>query len=133
MTSLSSLPCDGVVVPLGPARADLMGVRAGDRNLVTVTLHRGDDPVDLTGITVTAQARKEATDQGPPALEAEVTITDAEAGEFELRWPGEDVRTMLAGAAYWLGVWDLQLDPGGEPPYTVLEGAFEAVQDVTRP
>lgn len=121
-----------VTVPFGPAVVDLTGVRAGDQNLMAVTLTTGGDPLDLTGATVTAQARKVVTDLGPPALSATVVVTDAAAGQCSVRWPGEDVRTLLGTAANWTGVWDLQYVVGSGEPVTVCGGKFTAEQDVTR-
>lgn len=119
---------------LGPAKVDLAGIRAGDRNEFTMTLHRGADPLDLTGVTLNAQARKKAADPDPPAITAVIEVTDATAGELAIRWPGVAVGVALAGAETWAGVWDLQASTGdGEEPLTLVAGAFGAVMDVTRP
>lgn len=120
-----------VVVPLGPACVDLTGVRAGDRNLITATITSKGAPVDLTGYTVTAQARAKATDQAA-ALTAAITVVNATQGQIEIRWPGAAVATLLAGKATWKGVWDLQLT-SADGPLTVAAGNFGAVMDVTRP
>ena len=87
-----------VTVPLGPAVVNLTGVRAGDANLVAVTVTSKDAPVDLSGLTLAAQARKKLTD-ADPAVTALITVTDAAAGEFTISWPGEAVRTSLADKA----------------------------------
>lgn len=120
-------------VNLAPPAADITGVRAGDRNLMTVTVKAGGVAVNLTGYTVTAQARKAVTDYTTEVLDAVVTIIDAAAGLCSVRWPGEAVRTMLAGAATWVGVWDMQIKQTGSDPITVAAGTFKAEQDVTRP
>lgn len=120
-----------VTVPLGPAQVNLTGIRAGDRNLLTCTIRDKDLPVDLTGMVVSAQARKRSTDTGT-ALTANVTVTDAVAGEVEIRWPGDDVRTLLDGKPTWSGVWDLQMQSPPADPVTVCEGTFDAEMDVTR-
>lgn len=119
-----------VVVPLGPACVDLEGVRAGDRNLMTATLTSKGAPVNLTGYTVTAQARKKSTDSA--ALDAVVTIVNALTGDISIRWPGDDVTALLAGKATWNGVWDLQIEQVGSDPLTVAAGNFHAYMDVTR-
>ena len=121
-----------MTIPLGPAVANLTGIRAGDRNLITATIISKGEPVNLTGLTPSAQARKKATD-AEPAITAVIEVLDAAAGKISIRWPGDAVTAMLAGGARWDGVWDLQLDPGGEDPMTVVAGTFGAVMDVTRP
>jgi hypothetical protein len=50
-----------VTVPLGPACANITGVRAGDRNQFTVTVTNQGQPIDLTGQTVTAPAAASMT------------------------------------------------------------------------
>jgi hypothetical protein len=121
-----------VVVPFGPACVNLTGVRANDRNLMTGTITAKGTPVDLTGFTLTSHAKKKRTDE-IPAIVAEITVTDAAAGSFSLRWPGDQVMTTLAGKASWDGEWDLQMDDSLSDPVTVVEGKFNAVMDVTRP
>jgi len=121
-----------VTVPLGPACVNITGIRAGDRNEMTFTVMSKGAPVDLTGMTVTAQARKKATDPDPAALEAVVDITDPVNGTGTLRWPGDDVRTLLGSSAKWTGVWDLQVGDGVSDPTTIAAGSFDAVSDVTR-
>jgi hypothetical protein len=120
------------LVTLGPAKLDLAGIRAGDRNVIQLTITQAGAPFDLGEITVTAQARKTATAPDPPALVGEVTILSAPQGILNLRWDGEDVRDLLAGAASWAGVWDLQTLPVGGHPSTLVAGSFKAVMDVTR-
>lgn len=121
-----------VAVPLAPVVVDLLGVRAGDRNQIDVTLTSKGTPMNLSGLTVTAQARKKSTDPDP-AITAVCTVTQASQGKLNLYWPGEDVRALLAGAATWKGVWDLQVDNGEvDGAATVAAGKWEAEQDVTR-
>ena len=120
-----------VVVPFGPACVNLTGVRAGGRNLMSATITAKGTPVDLTGFTLSAQARKKSTDP-TVALQAEITVVDAVAGEVTIRWPGEDVTLLLAGKASWDGVWDMQMDDTLSDPVTIVEGKFNAVMDVTR-
>lgn len=119
-----------VVLPLGPAVLDLSGVRAGDRNSFTLTLTSAGEPVDLSGVTVQAQARP--TPLAPDVITAEVSVVDAAAGTVLVRWPGDEVREMLGTKATWAGVWDLQVQTEGEDPVTVVAGNFAAVMDVTR-
>lgn len=120
------------VVPLGPACVDLTGIRAGDRNEFTLTLHTNGTPLNLTGMTVTASARKTATDPDPAAITAVVVVTDAAAGKATIRWPGDEVRTALAGLLTWKGVWDLQVGSAGGDPQTLVAGKMTAEMDVTR-
>lgn len=120
-----------VAIDLTPAVVDIVGVRAGDRNLFLVNIRTSGQPLDLTGYTVTAQARIDAEDG--VGLTAVCTITDAAAGKVSVRWPGADVRTWLGDSEVLKGVWDLQLDDGsGADPWTVIKGSFAAEWDVTR-
>jgi hypothetical protein len=119
-------------VSLAPAALDLSGVRAGDRNAITLTLTVDGQPLDLTGFTLAAQARTKITD-ADVALAAEVEVTDALAGVVALSWPGEDVRTLLGTSASWSGVWDLEVRSVGVEPLTVVAGKIKAEADVTRP
>jgi hypothetical protein len=119
-------------VSLGPAALDLTGVRAGDRNQIQLTLTVDGTPFDLTDAEVTAEARSKATDEGPAAITAEVSIVDPAAGVVSIAWPGEAVRTALNGSAKWSGVWDLQVASAGTDPLTVVAGKLSAEQDVTK-
>lgn len=122
-----------VTVPFGPACVNITGLRAGDANEMTFTLTSGGVPIDLTGLTLDAQARKTAQAPDPPAMTAVIEITDAALGKGVIRWPGAEVSSALAGAGSWSGVWDLQIGDGTGDPVTVVEGTIGAVSDVTRP
>jgi hypothetical protein len=77
--------------------------------------------------------RAKATDEDPAMTEAVIQVVDAAGGHLLLAWPGDGIRTMLAGKATFKGVWDLQLAPAGEgDPQTILAGTFQADMDVTR-
>lgn len=119
-------------LPLGPALVNITGLRAGDRNAFALTVTTDGAPLDLTGLDVTCQARERATDPDPPAITAVVEVLDAPAGELLVRFPGEEVRAALGGAATWLGVWDLQVASGEDDPVTLVAGTASATQDVTR-
>lgn len=121
-----------VTVPLGPAAVNITGVWAGDKNEFTVVLTQDGVPMDLTGVTPTAQAR--STQEDTEALDAVCTLVDPLAGSLTVRWPGEAVRTWMGGVAQKKGVWDLQLASAtpGEDPVTVAAGQFTANLDVTR-
>jgi len=115
-----------VVVDLTPVAVDLYGIRAGDGNAIPFYLHVGVDPVDLTGLTITSQARRSVTDSS--ALSATVELDpDPTTGKFVLSWDGEAVRELLAGKPSWSGVWDLQVGLD-----TLAAGRFTAAMDVTR-
>ena len=121
-----------VELPLGPACVNLTGVRANDRNSAAMHLHDGPTPTDLTGLTLTAQARAVASDQGSPVLTADVTVVNAANGDIVVSWPGADVATLLANGAgpvlkSWKGVWDIQADNGVDDPQTLIEGKIAAV------
>lgn len=118
-------------IDVGPAKLDLLRIRAGDRNLFNIKLTSNDQPVDLTGLTIEAQAR--VTPVTPEiALTAVITVVDAPQGELEMRWPGDDVQVLLNGANNWSGVWDLQIGDGSEDPQTLVAGVFTVEPDVTR-
>jgi hypothetical protein len=118
------------VIDVGPAKMDLLRIRAGDRNLFNVKLSDSGGPVNLTDSTIEAQARLTAIDPDI-AVSAVIAVIDATGGQFEMRWPGEDVRTALAGAEKWEGVWDLQVYDTGEEPQTLVAGVFTIEADVT--
>ena len=61
-----------------------------------------------------------------------VVLAPPTAGKVTIRWPGDDVRTLLAGKKTWTGVWDLQLSSPPGDPTTVAAGSFGAEMDVTR-
>jgi len=120
-----------VAINLAPAEVDIAGVRAGDRNLIQLTLRQGGQPINLTGYTITAQARTTAADTAH--LDAVVTVTDGPSGQCQLRWPGADVETWIGTGTSQKGVWDMQLDDGsGSDPWTVIAGTFAAELDITR-
>lgn len=116
------------VVEFGPAPLDLNGIYAGDSNPLEVTLTVGDDPVDLTGATVTAQARKTKLDT-EIALTALIVVTDDVGGVCIISWDGDEIRDLLIDCDKdtWQGVWDFQVDD-----QTLLGGKFKAQMDVTR-
>jgi hypothetical protein len=119
-----------VEINLAPAEVDIFGVRAGDRNLIQVTVRQGGHPVNLAGYTVTAQAR--TTSDQVDHLDAVCRVTSETAGQVDVRWPGDAVRTWIGEATAQKGVWDLQLDDGSGDPWTVMAGSFAAEWDVTR-
>ncbi len=124
-------PVPVTAIDLTPPRLDISGVRAGDRNQVQMTLSSDGTPVNLTGLTLSAQARLTPVDA--VALSAVITVTDAPNGVFLLRWDGDEVRTMLDGATTWSGVWDLQLgDETDDTAQTILAGTFKIDMDVTK-
>lgn len=120
-----------VALPMGPACVNITGIRGGDRNLITGTVTSKGEPVDLTGMTLAAQARKQATD-ATAALTAVIEITDPLEGAFTMRWPGAAVTTLLNGKKNWTGVWDLQVTEPDFDPLTIAAGTFAAEMDVTR-
>lgn len=115
---------------LDPASLDISGIRAGDKNLIEMTLTQNGEPLDLTGMTIEAQARRMAND--PDALTAVIEVLDAAAGKLSMRWPGEDVRTMIGEDVSWSGFWDLQTSTDGNDPVTIVAGKFSATMDITR-
>lgn len=116
---------------LAPVNLDIQGVRAGDANTRRFTLTADGIPWDLTGATITAQARLHAND-ATPALTAVIDVDNPTGGSFLLSWPGDAVTATLAGELTWAGVWDLQIDTGAAFPTTILAGRLVAQMDVTR-
>lgn len=119
-----------VAVPLGPAPVDITGVRAGDLNEFQLTLLSGGKPVDLTGQTLAASAKRAKTDTS--SLDAVITVVDADAGVVLVRWPGSAVRTWLGTEETVTGVWDLEAKEGSNDPLTWVAGIFSAELDVTQ-
>ena len=120
-----------VVVEFAPACVDISGIRAGDLNRMQITLTLNGVPYDLTDAEVTSQARLKKSEA--TGIDAVIDIVDPVNGVITLRWPGDDVRELLAGAETWKGVWDLQVLNDGDPdPVTVIVGKFSAELDVTR-
>lgn len=118
------------VVNLAPACVEITGVRAGDRNLIAVTVNDHGVPVNLTGMVPLSQVRKTPVDT-LVAISADVQFVDAAAGKITIRWDGEDVRDLLAGAKRWKGFWDLQFKASGEDPVTYASGPWSAEADVS--
>lgn len=117
---------------MGPGAVDLLGVRAGDRNIVTVELTTDGAPWDLTGAALLAQARKSNSD-ADPALVATITPVDPAQGRFTLEWDGEEVRTLLGADTTWDGVWDLQVTEATQTlAETVAAGKLTCELDVSR-
>lgn len=117
-------------VSFNPATVNIAGVRAGDRNLFTMTIKENGSAVNLNGMDVQAQVRAKATDVNP-SLEAEIVIVNEATGQISIQFPGDEVTALLAGSPTWAGVWDLQLiAPNGVT--TICQGNFAAVLDITR-
>lgn len=88
-------------------------------------------PIDTSGWVLSAQARETAAAPAV-ALTAICTAVDAAIGQWRVKWDGEAVRTLLAGAESWRGVWDLQaVTPGGDTR-TLVRGSLTIELDVTR-
>ena len=115
----------------GPSTLDWT-IYAGDANVAHFNFKQAGQPWNLTGAQVVAQARGTSLDSAV-ALTASVTAVDAATGQYDIAWDGELVRTLLATADKWSGVWDLQvLEAGADLPTTMLRGKLSAVMDVTR-
>lgn len=116
----------------GPIKLD-WSVYAGDANRELFAVSTSDGaPVNLSGVTLQAQARATAPDT-LVAADAVVTPKDLALGQFYVQWDGAQLRALLAGKGQWSGVWDLQMDsgsPGGVE--TLLAGLFTVTHDVTR-
>jgi len=105
----------------------------GDANEETFEFLSGNDPQDITGAIITAQARAAASDP-TPAIDAVCTVTDGPKGLATVAWDGELLRTLVGNEDQWVGVYDMQiLELGKTLPRTVLRGKFTAILDVTRP
>ena len=119
-------------VVLGPGQLDVAGIRAGDVNVIQVEVinHVDQSPVPLDGYTLTSQVRSAVTDVDP-LMAAVVTILDAPNGVVLVQWDGETVRAVLGDKARVSGVWDLQMEIGGQV-VTIVAGSWTAEMDVTR-
>src|SRR5438045_9770769 len=106
-----------VTVALDPAQVDITGVRAHDRNQFMITLNSAAKPVNITGYTVTAQARATPTTPDSQALSAVVEVVDVVKGKVTIRWPGDEVADWLGNLTTKQGAWDLQLDDGVLDPW----------------
>lgn len=114
----------------GPAVLDWQ-LYAGDRNRERFEI-AGDDPVDISGAVIAAQARL-TPDDATVAMTAVVTEENLALGSFWVEWPGEEVRALLGPDGTWAGVWDLEITEAGETlPRTWLRGKITALLDVTR-
>jgi len=119
------------VVNTGPGRLEWSGVTAGDMNRLVFRVMADGTPMDLTGCTVAAVARKRASDPAP-AMTATVTVVNAAIGLVDVAWPGESVRDVLAGRDSWRGVWDMEIVSAGGQTTTVLAGTLVCEMDITR-
>ena len=116
----------------GPQTLDWRCAYAGDTVQAAFRLLADGDPWDLTGATLTAQARRTSSDPDPAALTATVTVTDVVGGVALVKWDGEAIRALLGDASAWEGVWDMQVVEAGGTIRTVVAGRFIAAMDVTR-
>lgn len=113
-------------IDLTPGVVDLV-LYAGDVGAVIIeAVDDNDTPVDLsawTGWIAQWRAKPKATD----AIDLTVDATDAADGLLTVLF------TAAATAAFRpTGVWDIEgLTPGGDP-HTVVHGAVETDQDVSR-
>jgi len=84
-------------------------------------------PIDLSGSTWAAQARKDPDDV-EPMFTFEVDTTNAAQGELTLRLTPE--QTTVAGQ----GLWDLQSTSADQPPQVLTRGGgkFGVRKDITR-
>lgn len=117
---------------LGPAVLNLTGIRANDKNEMILNLTEDGLPVDLSGMTIEAQARADITDFGEAPIIAEIEILDVLGGKLSVCWPGDQVAEVLGNDPSWKGVWDIQQTTGTDRPVTLIAGTFVATQDVTR-
>jgi len=116
----------------GPSPLDWT-VYAGDANVAHFAFKQAGLPWDMTDAQLVAQARLTALTE-EVALEATIVEVNVAAGQYDISWDGESVRTLMATADKWAGVWDLQvLESGATLPTTMLRGKLNAVMDVTRP
>jgi hypothetical protein len=126
MLTMTPQGADGYV-DFRPALWALTGVRAGDSKAILVQVNSGGAPANLTGMTITAQARQTAVDPDPPALTGLITPDNLLQGRFFLRWDPDEVRSVLGPDGFWRGVWDCQLDVT-----TIVAGPITCESDVTR-
>lgn len=120
-------------INLTPAKVDVSGIRAGDKNEITATLRDSSGtPIDLTEYEVRSMVRKNPLDE-LPAIIAVIQKLDETQGYIMIKWPGDQVSNAMSieGTTTFKGVWDLQIERMGEVT-TICEGTFQAVMDITR-
>ena len=121
-----------VAITNGPSQLDWT-VYAGDANVAHFAFKQAGLPWDMTDAQLVAQARLTAL-TAEVALEATIVEVNIAAGQYDISWDGENVRTLLGETEKWAGVWDLQvLEAGADLPTTMLRGKLSAVLDITRP
>jgi len=113
-----------------PGRANLAIYQGDDYSQRVSFVEPDGTPIDVTGLTFTAQLRADYADVAPvPLAELECVLTDAELGELVLSLdhaltetlPTEDVLR-----------WDLQATDAAGEVTTYLAGTVKVSAEVTR-
>jgi len=111
-----------------PVKTCDLAIYQGDDWSASVTVLRGDlTPMDLTGYTATSQIRAGVADQAP-MVAAVITATVVLPNFISLYLPHAQ-SALLPGTDY---RWDLQIVSAAGQITTILAGAVQVTQEVTR-
>jgi hypothetical protein len=106
-------------------------IYAGDTQPEVLEFIADGVPWDMTGCTLSAEARETVSSE-TVALTATCEEVSARIGQWRIVWPGDEARTVLAGAKSWQGVYDVQVTQPGGAVVTVIRGTLTVMMDVTR-
>lgn len=96
----------------------------------------GGTGIDITGATVRAQIRKEASKRKASGIAATTVLTDAVNGVFTFEFSDEDTATLVAGdtindpASQY--VWDMEIELTGGQVIPFCYGVVKVFREVTK-
>lgn len=122
------------VIDLRPQKVDLK-MYAGDGRSIRLTFTQNGEPFPMDGV-ISAQIKKLKTDT-VSLVDFSVDMTDANPnGVVFISYTGDDSKDLMDHDSVrngrFSGVWDVQWEPDGSDPRTILQGKVECVGDVTR-
>ena len=122
-------------IDLQPQVLDLM-LYAGDGiSFRLICTDKAGAPIDITG-SMQAQVRVDRVNEDPPIAEFDAGMADAYQGIVVLSLTGDETQELIdhpsAASGKFVGVWDVEWEPSGSHPRTLVQGKVECVADVTR-
>jgi hypothetical protein len=123
-------------VTLAPQRMDLR-LYAGDGAILRLTFTQAGEPLPMDDGAITAHIRVRRTDEQPVAVFA-VDADDSPTGVIILSLHGDQTRSLMDyfdKERYRNGMkgsWDIQWNPEGRDPVTIIQGDCYCDADVTR-